>query len=138
MPVAIINQKNIADWCSNDRKILVRPSCFVVRQFLLTSLLIYIFVPTSKKMAIIDTLPSRLSDRNQQLYKRLPDKSMRIKIIYISVQGKSIGNIQNYEALEGVYWTTYKYSDKNKKQIATSGHRPVEKDIHCISERCIA
>ena len=30
---------------------------------------------------------------------------MRIKIIYISVQGKSIGNIQNYEALEGVYWT---------------------------------
>jgi hypothetical protein len=31
---------------------------------------------------------------------------MRIKIIYISVQGKSIGNIQNYEALEGVNWTT--------------------------------
>jgi hypothetical protein len=29
--------------------------------------------------------------------------SMLIKIIYISVQGKSIGNIQNYEALEGVY-----------------------------------
>ena len=26
---------------------------------------------------------------------------MHIKIIYISVQGKSIGNIQNYEALEG-------------------------------------
>jgi hypothetical protein len=26
---------------------------------------------------------------------------MRIKIIYISVQGKSIGNIQNYEALNG-------------------------------------
>jgi hypothetical protein len=33
---------------------------------------------------------------------------MGIKNIYISVQGKSIGNIQNYEALEGVYWTTYK------------------------------
>ena len=31
---------------------------------------------------------------------------MRIKIINISIQGKSIGNIQNYEALEGVYWTT--------------------------------
>ena len=31
---------------------------------------------------------------------------MCIKIIYISVHGKSIGNIQNYEALEGVYWTT--------------------------------
>ena len=31
---------------------------------------------------------------------------MGIKNIYISVQGKSIGNIQNYEALEGVYWTT--------------------------------
>ena len=31
---------------------------------------------------------------------------MRIKIIYISVQGKSIGNIQNYEVIEEVYWTT--------------------------------
>jgi hypothetical protein len=31
---------------------------------------------------------------------------LHIKIIYISVQGKSIGNIQNYEALEGMYWTT--------------------------------
>jgi hypothetical protein len=31
---------------------------------------------------------------------------MRINIIYISFQGKSIGNIQNYEALEVVYWTT--------------------------------
>jgi len=29
-----------------------------------------------------------------------------MKIIYISVQGKFIGNIQNYEVLEGVYWTT--------------------------------
>jgi hypothetical protein len=28
---------------------------------------------------------------------------MHIKMIYISVQGKSIGNIQKYEALEGVY-----------------------------------
>jgi hypothetical protein len=27
---------------------------------------------------------------------------MHIQIIYISIQGKSIGNIQNYEALEGV------------------------------------
>jgi hypothetical protein len=31
---------------------------------------------------------------------------MGIKIIYISVQGKSIGNIQNYEAIEGLYWST--------------------------------
>ena len=31
---------------------------------------------------------------------------MCIKIIYISVQGKSIGNIKHYEALEGVYWDT--------------------------------
>jgi hypothetical protein len=31
---------------------------------------------------------------------------MCIKIIYISIQGKLIGNIQNYEALEGLYWTT--------------------------------
>jgi hypothetical protein len=31
---------------------------------------------------------------------------MRIKIIYICVQGKSIGDIQNYEAIEGVYWST--------------------------------
>jgi O-glycosyl hydrolase len=31
---------------------------------------------------------------------------MCIKIIYISVQSKSVGNVQNYEVLEGVYWTT--------------------------------
>jgi hypothetical protein len=31
---------------------------------------------------------------------------MRIKNIYISIQGKSIGNIQNYKAQEWVYWTT--------------------------------
>jgi hypothetical protein len=37
---------------------------------------------------------------------RVPDTSMHIKIIHISVQGKLIGNIQNYEALEGVYWIT--------------------------------
>jgi hypothetical protein len=30
----------------------------------------------------------------------------KLSIIHISVQSKSIGNIQNYEALEGVYWTT--------------------------------
>jgi hypothetical protein len=31
---------------------------------------------------------------------------MRIQIFYISFQGKSIGNIQNYEALEEVYCLT--------------------------------
>ena len=41
MPVAIINMKKIADWCSNDRKILRTLSFIVVRPFLLTSLLIY-------------------------------------------------------------------------------------------------
>jgi hypothetical protein len=70
---------------------------------------LYIYFPTSN-MAIIGTLPSRFSDKNQKLYKlqRDPDTSMHIKNIYISIQdqGKSIGNIQNYEALEGVYWTT--------------------------------
>jgi hypothetical protein len=49
MPVAIINRKNIADWCSNDCKILVTPSFFVVRPFLLISLLIYIFMVVCKK-----------------------------------------------------------------------------------------
>ena len=53
-----------------DRKILLTPSYFVVRPFLLTSLLIYISFPTSNKMAIIGTFPSRFSDKNQQLYKR--------------------------------------------------------------------
>ena len=64
-------QKNIADWCSNHRKILplVTPSFFVVRPFLSTSLLIYIYFPTSNKMAIIGTRPSRFSDKKQQLYK---------------------------------------------------------------------
>ena len=65
MPVAIINSNNIADWCSNDRQILVTPSCFAVRPFLLTSLLIIIYFPTSNKMSIIGTLPSRFSDKNQ-------------------------------------------------------------------------
>jgi hypothetical protein len=44
MPVAIINRKNIANWCSNDRKILVTPSFIVVIPFILTSLLIYIYI----------------------------------------------------------------------------------------------
>jgi hypothetical protein len=48
MPIAIMNRKNIADWCSNDRKILVTPSFFVVRLLLLILVLIYIF-----KMVII-------------------------------------------------------------------------------------
>ena len=61
------SHKNIADWCSNDRKLLGTPSFFVIRPFLLTSLPIYIYFPTSEKMAIIGTLPSRFSDKNQQL-----------------------------------------------------------------------
>jgi hypothetical protein len=34
IPVAIINRKNIADWCFNYREILATPSFFVVRPFL--------------------------------------------------------------------------------------------------------
>jgi len=79
---------------------MVTPSFFVVRPFLLTTLLIYISFPTSNKMAIIGTLPSRFSDKNLTTIQRVPDTSMHIKIIYIFVQGKLIGNIQNYEALE--------------------------------------
>jgi hypothetical protein len=48
-------------------------------------------------MAIIGTLPSRFSDKKTITLQRLPDTSMCIKIIYISVQGKSIGNIQKKE-----------------------------------------
>jgi hypothetical protein len=48
-----LNSNNIVDWCSNDRQILVTPSCFAVRPFLLTSLLIIIYFPTSNKMSII-------------------------------------------------------------------------------------
>jgi hypothetical protein len=69
VPIIAINSNNIADWCSNDRQILVTPSCFAVRPFLLTSLLINIYFPTYNKMAIIGTLPSRFSDKNQLLYK---------------------------------------------------------------------
>ena len=57
-------------------------------------------------MAIIGTLPSRFSDKKTITLQRLPDTSMRIIFFYISVQGKSIGNIQNYEVREGVFWTT--------------------------------
>ena len=67
---------------------------------------LYIYFPTFNKMAIIGTIPSRFSDKKTTTLQRLPDTSMRIQIIYISVQGKSIGNIQMYEALEGVYWIT--------------------------------
>ena len=49
-------------------------------------------------MAIIGTLPFRKSTTLQ----RVPDTSMHIRNIYISIQGKSIANIQNNEALEGV------------------------------------
>jgi hypothetical protein len=34
--------------------------------------------------------------RQKQNFTNVPDTSMRIKIIYISVQSKSIGNIQKY------------------------------------------
>jgi hypothetical protein len=57
-------------------------------------------------MVIIGTLPPRFSDKKTATLQKVPDTSMLVKIIYISVQGKSMGNIQNYEALEGVYWTT--------------------------------
>ena len=59
-------------------------------------------------MAIIGTLPPRFSDKKTATLQRVPDTNMYVKIIYISVHGKSIGNIQNYEVLEGVYWTTKK------------------------------
>jgi hypothetical protein len=36
---------------------------------------------------------------------------MHIKNINISVQGKSIGNIQNYDVLEGVYWMNARHFD---------------------------
>ena len=95
-------QKNIANWCSKDRKILVTPSFSVVRPFLLTSLLMYISFNTSQQDG--DNWYSSLPIQWQKstTLQRVSDTSMRIKIIYISVQG----NIQNYEALEGVYWTT--------------------------------
>ena len=65
MPVAIINtEKNTADWCSNDFKILVTPSFFVAISFNFTADL-YIYFPTSNKMAIIGTLPFRFSDKKQ-------------------------------------------------------------------------
>ena len=68
MPVTIINRK-IYQIGFLRSQIMVTPSFFVVRPFLLTSLLIYISLPTSNKMAIIGTLPSQFSDKNQQLYK---------------------------------------------------------------------
>ena len=61
----LLAEKNIADWCSNDRKILV---CGKPISFNFTVDL-YLYFPTSNKMAIIGTLPSRFSDKDQQLYK---------------------------------------------------------------------
>jgi hypothetical protein len=46
---------------------------------------------------------------------RISDTSMRINIIYISVQG----NIQNYKALVEVYWTTYINSEVKRNGLTT-------------------
>jgi hypothetical protein len=69
MPLAIINRKNIADWCSNDCKILATPSFFGKAISFNFTADLYIYFPTSNKMAIIGTLPSRFSDKEQHLYK---------------------------------------------------------------------
>ena len=58
MPVAIINRKNIANWCSNDCKMLV---CKTISFNFTVD--IYLYFPTSNKMAIIGTLHSRFSDK---------------------------------------------------------------------------
>ena len=75
-------------------------------------------------MAIIGTLPSRFSDKNQQLHKGslIRATSMHTKIIYISIQGKSIGNIQNPEGCIDyieIIW------QKHEKMVII-GPRPVE------------
>ena len=70
MPVAIINRKNIADWCSNDCKILATPSFFFGKAISFNFIVdLYLYFPTSNKMVIIGTLPFRFSDKNPQLYK---------------------------------------------------------------------
>jgi hypothetical protein len=64
--------------------------------------LMYISFPTSQQDG--DNWYSSLPIQWQKstTLQRVSDTSMRITIIYIFVQD----NIQNYEALEGVYWTT--------------------------------
>jgi hypothetical protein len=47
---------------------------------------LYIYFPTSNRMAIIGTLPFRFNDKETTTLQRLPDTSMPIKNIYISVQ----------------------------------------------------
>jgi hypothetical protein len=42
---------------------------------------LYIYFPTSNKMAIIGTLPSRFSDRNQQLYKGMTSITNRFYLL---------------------------------------------------------
>jgi hypothetical protein len=44
-----------------------------------------------------------IDHRNTTTVQASLSKCVDTDFIYISVQGKSIGNIQNYEALEGVY-----------------------------------
>ena len=51
-------------------------------------------------MAIIGTLPPQFIDKKQQLPKA-PRYEHAHKNIYISAQGKSIGNIQNMRRLKG-------------------------------------
>jgi hypothetical protein len=67
---------------------------FVVRPFLLTSLLIYIYFPKSNKMAIIGTLPSRFSDKNQELYKGSLIRACTYSyLLNRSSASNSVGNI---------------------------------------------
>ena len=106
MPVAIINSNNIADWCSNDRQILVTPSCFAVRPFLLTSLLINIYFPTYNKMAIIGTLPSRFSDKNQQLYKGSLIRACAYKLFIFPSKVSRLVTFKIMRHLKGCIWTT--------------------------------
>ena len=133
MPVAIINSNNIADWCYNDRQILVTPSCFAVRPFLLTSLLIIIYFPTSNKMSIIGTLPSRFSDKNQQLYKGSLIRACAYKLFIFSSKVSWLVTFKIMRHLKGCIGIHRNNPKKNKKIMAIIGPRPVlfyERDVN--------
>ena len=53
-------------WNTENRKII---DLCKKKLFNLFTVDLFIYFPTSNKMAIIGTLPSRFSDRNQELYK---------------------------------------------------------------------
>ena len=64
----LLTEKNIADWCWSQNTGDTFIYCGIKAISFNFTVDLYLYFPTSNKMAIIGTLPTRFSDKNQQLY----------------------------------------------------------------------